>query len=216
MESWEKELADAILDAIAQMGITYDKAPMFRICVALFDLAYPSDVLREYLPQDLANKVIRAKINARHEAGGFVGKSFVDWASMILLLLLIIGKREGEKRMLEDVPKNDSAPTPKFYHNIRSYKKWGHFFIDKLIDDLQLSKNKGGRKVDRAKTKALDAAFFDLLRSEVEVSQEGIESYLKRKIGEQVKLDTVRKRLNRKGKTLSEAKGAKRKSRKKT
>lgn len=44
MEPWKKELADAILYAIAQMGITYDKDPVFRICVGLFDLAYPSDL----------------------------------------------------------------------------------------------------------------------------------------------------------------------------
>jgi hypothetical protein len=49
----------------------------------------------------------------------------------------------------------------------------------------------------------------------VKVSQEGIENYLRRKTGKAISLEAARKRLDRKGKSLSEAKGKKRKGRKK-
>lgn len=215
MESFEEKLFGNLLRSLPLIKPSYDKDEMLGLMGGLFDVLYPSALFRDRLPEAEANKVIRAKIRAAYKAAAFVEKNFHDWAGVVLLLLVMIGKREAEMAMIEEVTKDSHVPAPKEHHNIREYKRSACSLMNKLIDHSRLSRHKGGRPGNESVTKAIESALSELMRSEVEVSQEGIESYLRRKTGKQLTLEAARKRLSRKGKTLSEAKGKKRKSRKK-
>jgi hypothetical protein len=210
VEHWREQLWKNVHRDVGQIRTRYDKSQVRGLLSAIFDVEYPPDLFRDHLSKEAGEEMEQAKRRAVDKAAAFVEKHFSDGAGMILLLLVMIGKNEGEWAM----PEYLSMTPPKIYHNVRGYKRWACLLMTKFIDYLRLGKNKGGRRKDEL-TSAIEAALAELSQSEVKVSQEGIENYLRRKTGKAISLEAARKRLDRKGKSLSEAKGKKRKGRKK-
>jgi hypothetical protein len=206
IRDFQKKIFDRLIADIGQVSVGYSREQVRGLLRTLFDSNWPSDLFREKLPEDMANAAILLKGRAATTAANFVDKNLRLWFEIALLLLIMIGKREGEVQMI-----NAFGITPKDRHGIRGYKQSAHFLVGALIDHLRLPKNKGGRPRDEELTRKIEAAFSALEISDEETCQEIISNILLRKTGKPIKPDTARKRLNRKGKTLS---GKKRKSRK--
>jgi hypothetical protein len=206
-------LSELILPGVSKINAGYDRLQMRALLAEYFERKYPMAFFRDQMPSDRADKVIRARVRAEDKAAKFIDANFRNWLDSILLLLFTIGAQAGEIAFVEEAV-GDAIPARLRNHNVRGYKKSANRIMNALIDSLGLSKNKGGRRGDDALTIKIENALAELAKSDEEIGQEQIESYLSRITGKQVTIGGARKRLNRKGKTLSGAKGKERKSRK--
>jgi hypothetical protein len=214
VEQWQRELFNRVLESIPKIRRAYDRDQVLELFGAIFDVEYPSGLFRDQMAKEDADVIDHARGLAKLKAAAFVEKNLNDWFDAIVLILVMIGRREGEMQMFEYIAEEGLIPKDTHHHSVSGYKRSAKLLTAALINHLDLSKNKGGRRKDEALMNAIEAAFADLSRSEVTVGQEGIENYLRRKTGKAITYEAAGKRLNRKGKTVSAAKGKKRKSRK--
>jgi hypothetical protein len=209
-----REIFNATLSFIQRTEADYNKARIRALLQGLFEDKYPAAVLDARLSKEDAEKWERAKKRGADEAAKFVENNFRYWLDAVLLLLVRIGWDVGVLALAEELVPLDEIPMRFRHYNVRAYKRMAQR-LARLIDLAQLPKDKGGRPGDEETTDLIESAYADLARSEEEVGQEEIENYLRRKTGKSVSQEAARKRLIRKGKTVSEAKGKERKPRKK-